>query len=89
MTMFWLWTAVGGLALLLVVTLAVVVVRRRRVADTSLTHDAVLRNAQRAMVEMQNHRRRSDKGTIRGKGGGGDPKTMYDTAYGSDTSAGA
>lgn len=88
MTLFWLWTAVGGVALLLVVTSAVVVVRRR-VARASLTRDPVMQNAQRAMAEMQDHRRRSNKGTIRGEGGGGDAKTMSDAAFGSDTSTGA
>ncbi|TQJ24315.1 hypothetical protein FBZ33_4640 [Micromonospora sp. A202] len=89
MTMFWLWTAAGGVALLLAVKSTVFVVRRRRVARASLTRDPVMRNAQRAMAEMQDQRRRSKKGTIRGKGGGGDAKTMHDAAYGSDTSTGA
>jgi hypothetical protein len=89
MTMSWLWIALGGVALLLVVTSAVVVVRHRRVARASLTRDPVMRNARRAMAEMQDQRRRSGKGTIRGKGGGGNAGTMYDAAYGSDTSAGA
>ncbi|MET8907861.1 hypothetical protein [Micromonospora sp. NPDC004551] len=89
MTMSWLWVVLGGVALLLVITSAVIVVRRRRVARASLEHDLVMRNARRAMAEMEGQRRRSGKGTIRGQGGGGNAGTMYDAAYGSDTSAGA
>lgn len=89
MTMPWLWIVLAGVALLFVVTSAVVVVRHRQVACGSLARDPALRNARRAMTEMQDQRRRSSKGTIRGKGGGGNTGTMYDAAYGSDASAGA
>ncbi|WP_146179872.1 hypothetical protein [Micromonospora sp. RP3T] len=87
--MTWLWIACGT-SLPLAATSAVVLLRRRRrMADAEPGRDAVARRARRAMAEMDNRRRRSGRGTIRGAGGGGDRTTMYDAAYGSDTSAGA
>ncbi|MET7835716.1 hypothetical protein GA0070622_4220 [Micromonospora sediminicola] len=85
MTATWLWIVLCGVPLLLVVAF---VVRRRRAARAA-AGDAVLRDARRAMAEMDRRRGRSRKGTIRGQGGGGNAGTMYDAAYGSDTSAGA
>ncbi|MFI7213287.1 hypothetical protein ACIBP4_17735 [Micromonospora maritima] len=88
MTSSWLWVVLCGVPLLVVLVSVVVVVRRRRAARAS-AGDPVLRDARRAMAELERGRRRAGRGSIRGQGGGGSAQMARDAAYGSDTSAGA
>jgi hypothetical protein len=74
-----------ALTLLCAVTAAavVVVIRRRRLSSDD--PEAVLRAARRAIAESARDQRQRSKGTIRGKGQGGDGNLAIDSGLGSDS----
>ncbi|SCL35190.1 hypothetical protein GA0074692_4028 [Micromonospora pallida] len=82
-----IWLVMGGIFALAALVMALLVIRRSRRKDPSPEQQAL--EARAAIRQLAKNSRRAQKGTIRGKGGGGDTKTAYDAAFGSDTSSGA
>lgn len=79
------WFVVGAVLVSAAISIMVVVLRRR--ANRGATDEAAA--ARLVIQEMAKERSRRSKGSLRGKGEGGDRNTAYDAAYGSDTSSGA
>ncbi|BCL16532.1 hypothetical protein GCM10017556_42710 [Micromonospora sagamiensis] len=69
---------VGGLAA------AGLLLRRRRRAALPQDRAEVMRAARVATRQIAQDRRRTQRGTLRGKGGGGNTSLSHDAAYGSD-----
>lgn len=78
------WIAVGAALICMIIGAGVFVVLRRR-NRASDDPDAVLRAARRAIQESARDRRQRSKGSMRGKGQGGDPNLAIDSGIASDS----
>jgi type II secretory pathway pseudopilin PulG len=71
-------------AVVLVMVVGVAVLARRRRASRALDREEQLRLAKRAAQQIAKERRRTGRGNLRGKGGGGSEGLSHDAAYGSE-----
>ncbi|PZF84289.1 hypothetical protein C1I99_30505 [Micromonospora deserti] len=71
-------------AFLLMAGVGVAVVIQRRRASRVLDQEEQLRLARRAVQQIARETRRTKRGSLRGKGGGGDEGLSRDAAYGSE-----
>ncbi|MEH1164642.1 hypothetical protein V6V47_04555 [Micromonospora sp. CPCC 205539] len=77
--------AVGTIVAILVLAVGTGVVWLRRVRASRVVDRAEqLRLARRATQKITRQTRRTRRGSLRGKGGGGDPGLSHDAASGSD-----
>jgi hypothetical protein len=76
------WTGAALLAVLVIVVAVVLVRARRRKQAAVLSRDEKLRRARQATAQINRGRRKTARGSLRGKGEGGSDRLSKDAAYG-------